>query len=107
MSNKCLEYARWGPCGGLSILTLRSLVQSRSFEHAWPLLAKSYRTSVSCPDNVVPLRRAVIHYRNCSPLAGCGLGVVHPDHVGGVAGECDLDGDDGVVVERGHGTEIA
>ena len=52
---------RWGPRGGQAILTLRSLVQSRRFEHAWSLLAKSYRAPVSCPDNVVPLRRANIH----------------------------------------------
>ena len=52
---------RWGPRGGQSILTLRSFVQSGRFDHAWSLLAQSYRTQVSCPDNVVPLRRARIH----------------------------------------------
>ena len=52
---------RWGPRGGQAILTLRSLVQSRRFAQAWNLLAQSYRTQVSCPDNVVPLRRASIH----------------------------------------------
>ena len=52
---------RWGARGGQAILTLRSLIQSRRFEHAWPLLAQTYRTPVSCPDNVVPLRRATIH----------------------------------------------
>ena len=52
---------RWGPRGGQAILTLRSLVQSRRFAQAWNLLARSYRTQVSCPDNVVPLRRASIH----------------------------------------------
>ena len=52
---------RWGPRGGQAILTLRSLVQSLGFNHAWTLLAQSYRTQVSCPDNVVPLRRARIH----------------------------------------------
>ena len=52
---------RWGLRGGQAILTLRSLVQSHRFEHAWTLLARSYRTPVSCPDNVVPLRRASIH----------------------------------------------
>ena len=41
--------------------TLRSLVQSCRFDRAWSLLAQSYRTQVSCPDNVVPLRRANIH----------------------------------------------
>ena len=52
---------RWGMRGGQAILTLRSLVQSRRFDHAWPLLAQSYRTQVSCPRNVVPLRHANIH----------------------------------------------
>ena len=52
---------RWGSYGGQAILTLRSLVQSRRFDHAWSLLAQSYRTQVSCPDNVVSLRRANIH----------------------------------------------
>ena len=52
---------RWGARGGQAILTLRSLVQSHRFEHAWTLLAQTYRTPVSCPDNVVPLRRAHIH----------------------------------------------
>ena len=52
---------RWGPRGGQATLTLRSLVQSRRFDHAWSLLAQSYRTQVSRPDNVVPLRRADIH----------------------------------------------
>ena len=52
---------RWGARGGQAILTLRSLVQSQRFDHAWPLLAKTYRTNVACPDNVVPLRRANTH----------------------------------------------
>ena len=52
---------RWGVRGGQAILTLRSLVQSRRFDHAWPLLAKTYQTDVACPDNVVPLRRANLH----------------------------------------------
>ena len=51
---------RWSPRGGQAILTLRSLVQTRRFDCAWSLLAQSYRTQVSCPDNVVPLRRANI-----------------------------------------------
>ena len=46
---------RWGPRGGQAILTLRSLVQSHRFDHAWSLLAQSYRTPVSCPDKSVPL----------------------------------------------------
>ena len=52
---------RWGVRGGQAILTLRSLVQTRRFDHAWSLLAGSYRTQVSCPDNVVPLRHANTH----------------------------------------------
>ena len=52
---------RWGLRGGQAILTLRSLVQSRRFNHAWPLLANTYQTPVSCPDNVVPLRRENLH----------------------------------------------
>ena len=46
---------RWGARGGQAILTLRSLVQSHRFDHAWPVLAMTYRTNVACPDNVVPL----------------------------------------------------
>ena len=52
---------RWGPRGGQAILTLRSLVQSRRFDHAWSLLAQTYRTQVSCPINVVPMRRPRVH----------------------------------------------
>ena len=52
---------RWGARGGQAILTLRSLVQSRRFDHAWSLLARSYRTQVSCPKNVVPMRRSSVH----------------------------------------------
>ena len=52
---------RWGARGGQAILTLRSLVQSRRFDHAWSLLARSYRTQVSCPTNVVPMRRSRVH----------------------------------------------
>lgn len=52
---------RWGLRGGQAILTLRSLVQSQRFDHAWPLLANTYQTPVSCPDNVVPLRRENLH----------------------------------------------
>ena len=52
---------RWSARGGQAILTLRSLVQSRRFEHAWPLLAQTYRTQVSCPTNVVPMCRLRVH----------------------------------------------
>ncbi len=52
---------RWGLPGGQAILTLRSLVQSQRFDHAWPVLAETYRADVACPDNVVPLRRTYLH----------------------------------------------
>ena len=45
---------RRGARGGQAIPTLRSLVQSHRFEHAWSLLAQTYRIPVSCPDNAVP-----------------------------------------------------
>ena len=51
---------RWGAHGGQAILTPRPFVQNRRFDHAWPLLAKSYRAHAACPDNVVPLRHANI-----------------------------------------------
>ena len=46
---------RWRHAGGQAILTLRALVQSNRFEHAWTLLSATYRTKVSTPDNVVAL----------------------------------------------------
>lgn len=51
---------RWRHEGGQAILTLRALVQSHRFEHAWPLLAATYRVDVSVPDNVAvfPRKRA-------------------------------------------------
>ncbi len=51
---------RWRHEGGQAILTLRALVQSHRFEHAWPLLAATYRADVSVPDNVAvfPRKRA-------------------------------------------------
>ncbi len=45
--------------------------------------------------------------RNCSPRLGSDLVVMQVDHMGGVAGQCDLDGDEGVVFKCGHGVEIA
>ena len=39
------------------MLTLRSLIQSDRFEHAWELLAGTYRHAVAVPANVLPLRR--------------------------------------------------
>ena len=44
---------------------------------------------------------------NCSPLGSSGLCVVHLYHVGGVSGERDLDGDERVVSECRHGTQVA
>ena len=52
---------RWGARGGQAIPTLRSLVQSRRFDHAWSPLARSCRTQVSCPTNVGPMRRSSVH----------------------------------------------
>ena len=48
---------RWRHAGGQAILTLRGLVQSTRFEHAWHRLSDTYRTKVQLPDNVVPLPR--------------------------------------------------
>lgn len=44
---------------------------------------------------------------NCSPLFVGGVWVVYLDHVGGLSGQCDLYGDEGIVSERGHGTQVA
>jgi hypothetical protein len=48
---------RWRHAGGQAILTLRGLVQSKRFEHAWARLSDTYRTEVRLPDNVVALPR--------------------------------------------------
>ena len=37
----------WTPAGGQAILTLRSLIQSQRWSHAWTLLAAEYRQSVT------------------------------------------------------------
>ena len=47
---------RWRNDGGQAILTLRALVQSERFDHAWQLLSETYRKHVELPDNVVELR---------------------------------------------------
>jgi hypothetical protein len=47
---------RWRNEGGQAVLTLRALVQSQRFDHAWPLLSGSYRKNVELPENVVELR---------------------------------------------------
>ena len=48
---------RWRHAGGQAILTLRGLVQSDRFGHAWHRLSGTYRTEVALPDNVVALPR--------------------------------------------------
>jgi hypothetical protein len=47
---------RWSPTGGQAILNLRGWVQSERFDHAWAMLAASYRTEVTLLNNVVPLQ---------------------------------------------------
>lgn len=47
---------RWGQKGGQAILNLRGWAQSERFDHAWALLAATYRTEVTLLNNVVPLR---------------------------------------------------
>lgn len=42
--------------GGQSILTFRSLAQSDRFDRGWSLVSAKYRSDVSIPDNVIPLR---------------------------------------------------
>ena len=51
---------RWRHAGGQAILTLRALMQSSRFGHAWALLSETYRQQVIVPDNVVvfPCQRA-------------------------------------------------
>jgi len=48
---------RWRHAGGQAILTLRALVQSHRFEHAWRLLSAAYRAAVCVPDNVIEFPR--------------------------------------------------
>lgn len=48
---------RWRHPGGQAILTLRALVQSHRFDHAWRLLSATYRVGVTLPDNVTKLPR--------------------------------------------------
>ena len=49
--------SRWSLDGGQAVLTFRSLSKSDRFDHAWDLLAYTYRMAVEVPENVVPLRR--------------------------------------------------
>jgi len=44
---------RWGTDGGQAILTLRSLLQSDRFHHAWALLVATYRARVTVPENLL------------------------------------------------------
>ena len=48
---------RWRHDGGQAILTLRALMQSHRFDHAWNLLSETYRAEVTLPANVVALPR--------------------------------------------------
>ena len=48
---------RWSVRGGQAILTLRAWLQSNRFEAGWAVLSDTYRSEVSAPNNVVPLRR--------------------------------------------------
>ena len=48
---------RWSVRGGQAILTVRAWLQSNRFEAGWAVLSDTYRSEVSAPNNVVPLRR--------------------------------------------------
>ena len=48
---------RWSVRGGQAILTLRAWLQSHRFDSGWAVLSDTYRSEVSAPENVVPLRR--------------------------------------------------
>jgi len=48
---------RWSVRGGQAILTLRAWLQSNRFDSGWAVLSDTYRSEVSAPENVVPLRR--------------------------------------------------
>jgi len=47
---------RWDIAGGQGVLTVRSLIQSKRFEAGWSLLAQSYTSEISLPENVVLLK---------------------------------------------------
>jgi len=49
--------SRWSIDGGQAVLTFRSLSKSDRFDHAWDLLAHTYKMPVEVPQNVIPLRR--------------------------------------------------
>ena len=46
---------RWANEGGQAILTLRALAQSRRFDCAWEHLSRTYRRTVTLPENVVAM----------------------------------------------------
>ena len=48
--------ARWTIDGGQAVLTFRSLSKSDRFDHAWDLLAYTYKMAVEAPENVIALR---------------------------------------------------
>jgi hypothetical protein len=48
---------RWRIPGGQAILTFRALCQSERFERAWPLLAETYKQTVSLPHRVIALQK--------------------------------------------------
>lgn len=48
---------RWRVPGGQAILTFRALCQSERFERAWPLLAQTYKRTVTLPRKVIALRK--------------------------------------------------
>ncbi len=49
---------RWRNHGGQAVLTLRALVRSERFDHAWNLLSDTYRDHVELPENVVGFVRS-------------------------------------------------
>ena len=46
---------RWREAGGQAILTFRALCQSERFDHAWELLAATYKRPVGLPPKVIEL----------------------------------------------------
>ncbi len=46
---------RWRHAGGQAILTLRSLARSDRFERAWQMIAATYKSAVTLPDNVIAI----------------------------------------------------
>jgi len=46
---------RWRHEGGQAILTLRSLIQSDRFDHAWEKLSQHYKKEIRLPENVIAI----------------------------------------------------